>query len=51
MSLIDYCSPNSNGDMDRDSMDDQIDEVAYSFEYGVKEAGFPVPPPDKGSHK
>ena len=41
MSLIDYCSPNSNGDMDRDSMDDQIDEVAYSFEYGVvREAGF-----------
>ena len=51
MSLIDYCSPNSNGDMDRDSMDDQLDEVAYSFEYGVKEAGFPVPPPDKGSHR
>ena len=42
MSLIDYCSPNSNGNMNRDPMDDQYDEVAYSFDFGKSSPDFPV---------
>ena len=42
MSLIDYCSPNSNGNMNRDPMDDQYDEVAYSFDFGKSSPDYPI---------